>query len=75
MSDEPQSPFLWQHCELPPMSEDEKRSFAEVRPPAGYMLHSWAIAPIGTMVICWVRMHTDLGSELALRLLDRSKAK
>lgn len=57
------------------MSVDEQRVFAEVRPPTDYMLHSWCIAPIGTMVICWVRMRSDSASELALMLLDKTSKK
>jgi hypothetical protein len=39
------------------------------------MLHSWRIAPIGVMVICWVRMRSEPAAELALMLLDKTKAK
>lgn len=74
MSD-PTGPFVWQCCELPTtsISGSEYAFFREVPPPPGYMLHSWSIAPIGTLVICWVRMPRDLGSDLALMLLDKTQ--
>lgn len=74
---EPRTPFIWQCCELPPRSDDGQSLFGELAPPTGYMLHSWQVAPIGVLVICWVRltMRSDLGSELALMLIDKTKAK
>lgn len=75
MSDTPTTPFIWENTELPPASCVESRLFCELTPPPGYMLHSWVVSPIGGLVVCWVRMHRDLSSELALKLLDATASK
>lgn len=75
MSDEPRGPFIWQSCELPPSSSEAQMFYREVPPPTGYMLHSWRISPIGELVICWVRMRTDLASQMALALFDATSGK
>lgn len=73
---DPTGPFIWESRELPSLTvTEDTRSFREVPPPTGYMLHSWRISPIGELVICWVRMPRDLGSELAVKLLDMTSRK
>lgn len=73
---DPTGPFIWESRELPSLTvTEDTRFFREVPPPTGYMLHSWRISPIGELVICWVRMRTDLASQMALALFDATSGK